>query len=266
LISNGEGSFVIVVWLLVINGALFGLEQIGWARRVRAPLERVSVPIQEGLTGVGRRISGEFSRPLRARTLAQRYQALRDQYDTLIAENAKLRLEVVELEDLAATRRVNPKTKVIQAGVIEFGGKLVVDKGSDDGVAEGSGVVLGSNFIGKVSSTTPHTSVVSLVTDPSVKLAAMVVPKSGEIGSERVRGLAVGRFNQEVELTQVLVDEPMAVGELVVTAGGVGVPKHFIIGEIVEVRQKEAEVFNSARVKPLVNFKRIGSVSVVVES
>lgn len=253
------------IWLVVVNLTLFGMDRLGRLHLLRAPLDKVSLPIQGTFSRLGLAVTSELSRPFKFRAFSQKYEAIQDQFDLVLAENAHLRSRINELEELGKTKGViSDSSRVILAGVVESGDRLVIDKGSREGVKEGAAVVVGSVLVGRVSSVTPHLSVVSLTTDPSVKLPALIVPRSGDLDVNRIRGLAVGRFNQEVELTQVLTDELLETGQFVLTAGGTGMPANFVIGEVTEVKKQEAEIFYSARVRPLVDFKKIGTVAIII--
>jgi rod shape-determining protein MreC len=256
--------FSTLFWLLLINAILFTLDRAGWLHSFRSPLERITTPIQAGLSKIGLVVTIELGRPMKFRTLSQECTNLRDETNDLLVENAYLRSELDEIKQQLDLQVVLPQTEIIQAGVVESNSRLVIDMGEDDGIGEGAAVVSGDALVGVISGVSPHTAVVCLITDPSVRVPALVVPRRGVLGSERIRGLAVGKFNQEVELAQVLADEPLKEGQVVVTAGGTKIPRHLAIGEIVEIKKKEAEVFSSARVKPLVDFKRLGSVSVII--
>lgn len=256
--------FSTLFWLLLINSTLFTLDRAGWLHPLRSPLERIAIPIQVALAKMGLGVTTELSRPIRFRTLSQEYTNLRDETDNLLVENTSLRSELDELKRQLDLQVVLPETEIIQAGVIESNNRLLIDVGMDEGIEQGAAVVFGDALVGVVSGVNPHTAVISLTTDPSVRLPALVVPGRGVLGSERIRGLAVGKFNQEVELAQVLADEPLKEGQVVITAGGTKIPRHLAIGEIVEIKKRGAEIFSSARVRPLVDFKRLGSVSVII--
>lgn len=263
-VASEQAVISMAVWLVVINGVVFGLDSLGWLRLVRIPLEPVSVPVQSGLAKLGQGLKGEFSRPFKARSRLINQETLQVELDSLKAENARLRLNLSELEAQLRLEKILPQATIIQAGVVEVGEKLVVDKGARDGIKEGAVVVVGDLLVGKVSSLTPQTALVSLVTDPDLKLPALVIPGSGGLGAETGRGLAVGRFHQEVELNQVLASERLEKGQLVITAGGGGVPRSLVIGEIIEVQGAEADLFSGARVATLIDYKRLASVSIIL--
>lgn len=263
-VGLGLATVSTIVWLTFLNGLLFGLDQLGWLRSIRAPLEQVAIPVQDRLAKLGQVVVTELSGPLKARRQYQNRVALEEEISTLVAENTKLRLRISELESQQQLEEVLPQATILQASVVEVGEKLVLDKGKNDGVSKGVTVTVGELLVGKVSSLTPHTALVSLITDPEVKLPVIVVDQSGSFGPEQTRGLALGRFHQDIELTQVLASEEIREGQLVVSAGGAGVPRHLVIGRISEVQRQEAEIFATASVKTMIDYKRLSNVSIIL--
>ncbi len=90
-----------------------------------------------------------------------------------------------------------------------------VDKGSDDGVALDDPVTGDGALVGKVTSVTGSTSIVTLITDHSYAVAAQVLNSRGDTG---VLVPAVGNPNQLL-LQSLPNHASIAAGEQVVTAG-----------------------------------------------
>ncbi len=263
--TKNSATISACIWIIAINTVLFIVDNSGLIRPIKSPIERAVTPIQSGMASFGRLMVGEVARPLRFRSQVQERAALQQQRDELFAENTRLKLELEELRQQLELQTVTNQARIIQAGIIESGERFVIDKGAEDGVVEGGAVASGEMLVGVVNSVSPRTSVVNLTTDPAVKIPALVLPDREDRSSDRVRGLAVGSFNQEVELTRVPADDDIEAGEIVVTAAGINIPRYLIIGEIVEVRSKQADLFSSARVRPMVDFNGLASVTVIVE-
>ncbi len=59
-------------------------------------------------------------------------------------------------------------------------------------------------------------------------------------------------------------DADLAVGDLVITSGlGGTFPKNLVIGQIVEVRKRDYDMFQEAVVRPTVNFDQLEVVLVI---
>ena len=119
-------------------------------------------------------------------------------------ENVGLRREVAALEvlrtDLARLEDENARLRQalgyarrepgewLAAGVLSRGGGaagvrdiLRADKGSLDGVAVGAVVTAPAGLVGRVTSVSPHTAEVTLITDPSMRVACEIAPGASGI-------------------------------------------------------------------------------------
>ncbi len=96
---------------------------------------------------------------------------------------------------------------------------IEIDKGSDDGVAVDDPVIGDGALVGKVSLVDPSVSVVQLITDNAVNVAAQVEDHNGDTG---ILVPAVGNPNEMLlqDLPRIVPGQPgPQVGQLVVTAG-----------------------------------------------
>lgn len=138
---------------------------------------------------------------------------------------------------------------------------LTVDKGSDDGLSPGLPVVSGRGVVGQVAAVSPTSSTVLLIADSASSIGAM-------LQDERAAGLVEGVFRSDLlRLTYVenLRDEIRS-GERVITSGMDGVfPKGLLIGVVKDVSEDRSGLFRDITVKPSVDFRKIESVSILVE-
>ena len=110
---------------------------------------------------------------LRLRRENDELKVLRGTFERIEVENARLRRAL----DYSAR---HPETwmpaTVLSAGggAAGVGDRIRVDKGSLAGIRAGAVVVVPEGLVGRVASVTPHTSEVTLVTDPSLKVACEV--------------------------------------------------------------------------------------------
>ena len=90
-----------------------------------------------------------------------------------------------------------------------------IDKGSDDGVHRGDPVTADGALVGEVTTVDPTVSVVTLITDHTMAVAAQVSDSSGDTG---VLVPAVGNPNQ-LQLQYLPTSAPVQTGQQVVTVG-----------------------------------------------
>lgn len=171
-------------------------------------------------------------------------------YDDVLAENDELRRQMAELEgqvgavgdlqaELSELRNVTglsfaSELPVVAARVVDdrrgvLERIVVLDQGSDSGVAEGMPVVTGAGLVGRVTETTGGTATVRLVSDARVAVGVV----SHITGAS---GVAKGNGEGEALLVDLFADEIGVVegGERFVTSGVDGglYPPGIPVGEL----------------------------------
>ncbi|MBU6142433.1 MAG: rod shape-determining protein MreC [Betaproteobacteria bacterium] len=129
----------------------------------------------------------------------------------------RLRTENESLRTLLDLRK-SVKHKTLTAQISHetrdaFSNRIVIDRGSQHGVAPGHPVINAQGVVGQVVRVSPITAEVSLVTDPSLMIP-VALPRSG------LRSLASGTGDgQQVELKYLNINAEVDVGDVLVTSG-----------------------------------------------
>ncbi len=132
----------------------------------------------------------------------------------------------------------------------------VINKGSDQGIRPGVGVVSAAGVVGRVVKVSSNYSKVLLITDPNSAVG-------GVVQRTRARGLVVGSGGGELELKYVEQTLNVEKGDLVVTSALGGIfPKGIIIGRVVEADKRRARLFKRVKVEPRVDLARLEEVLV----
>lgn len=186
----------------------------------------------------------------------------------------KLRQLAVSQNDLNACREENekmrkllgaplpPKWKFLDAKVIgQVSGQMRINKGEKEGVKKDSNIISENILVGKVVSVGEHDSWVQLVSSPESKIP-VVVKRSGSPGVQ-ARGLLLSERGN-LRLDRVLQSEDIQKGDLVVTSGEAGWLPDLLIGQVVEVLPKTPEVYQKAKVTPLVDYDKLRIVFIVL--
>lgn len=153
-----------------------------------------------------------------------------------------------------------PSWKFLPAKVVAWGEKIKIDKGEKEGVKKGMVVVLEKNLVGKVDQVGEDFSLLITPQTPQVKIPVLVRRPKGE--AIQAEGLLVSLGGQII-LDQVLQKEDIQEGDLVVTKGD-DWPADILIGEIEEVFPLSADVYRKAKVKLLVDFRKLRTVFIVI--
>ena len=198
----------------------------------------------------------------------QEITELRTQIDALERENEELREiegEYQLLVDLFNRARQAPDFQRLTASVIGQDPSpavrsIVIDKGSSDGVRVGKPVESARGLVGQIYRTTANSSQVVLITDSSSAIPA-------RLGTSRATGiLRGGGLGGVLSIDWIDLKHQIEVGEVVLTSGlGGRFPQDLVIGRVIEVDRREAELFQRAIVQPAADFDAMEIVFVITD-
>lgn len=192
-------------------------------------------------------------------------QTLRDQNDELrqrVAELEESRLEngrlrqivgFIEARELDATG-----ARVIGRPSNSWEGTIIIDKGSDDGIAAGMPVLAPQGLLGQTVDVTAHSARVRLISDQRSGVA-------GLIQASRAEGIVRGSITGELSFDFVSREITITPGDVILTSGMGGVyPKGLLIGEVAEVLLEDNDLFPRIVVRASARIAGIEEVIVLV--
>ena len=174
-------------------------------------------------------------------------QALQ-QAKQLVAENARLR-------KLLGTSQQVPAPTVMSQILYDtrdaFTRKIVLDRGSQHGVARGQPVIDDVGVVGQVTRVFPFTSEVTLLTDKDQAIPVQVA-RSG------LRSVAYGRGQSgALDLRFMAANADIQKGDVLVTSGIDGVyPPGLPVATVVQVENKSNDAFARIMCQPLAGIDR----------
>jgi len=198
--------------------------------------------------------------------LEQENEALRERVDELEGERSAGTSERRSLREALAVLDVPwvgdvPAigARVVSAPVSNLEQTVELDKGSDDGIAEGMPVVAADGLVGRVAEVSGKRSRVRLVTDPGSAVGVRLIG-SGDPGS--AEGEGPGR-----DLSVLFVEPGTKVerGELVVTSGleGAAFPADVPVGHVVEAAARPGELSQDVTLRPAADLGKLELVRVL---
>jgi rod shape-determining protein MreC len=200
--------------------------------------------------------------------------ALRQRNAELEADVARLQAQVVQLQTsvseadaLAALvnfSRTNPENSYTAASVIgrdpsPFLRYIIIDKGSNNGLLRGMPVVTDQGLVGRVDAVISSAARVQLITDTSSAVNIRLEKAKKE-------AILTGTVSGDITLDLVPQDVVLDVGDLVLTSGlGGGFPPDLIVGQVLNVRKRDADLFQQAIVQPVVDFTQLKIVLIITD-
>jgi rod shape-determining protein MreC len=204
--------------------------------------------------------------PRDLQTARQEIETLQNQIDALERENEELREiqgEYQLLVDLFNRARQAPEYQRLTASVIGQDPNpavrsIIIDKGSADGIRVGMPVESARGLVGQVYRTTLNSSQIVLITDSSSAIPA-------RLGTSRATGIMRGGGLGGVPTIEWIdLKHNIEVGEPVLTSGlGGRFPQGLVIGRVIEVDRREAELFQQAVVQPAADLDSLEIVFVI---
>lgn len=223
----------------------------------------ISNPISGVFYQTGKQVGRQFYFIFQARFAAQENIALKEQNGQLLSENAVLRKKLAETEGLVSQEKhLDPATyNMVPARPIGISRYLKIDKGLTSGIKSGQAVVFNDNYIGRIVQISQGFANVQFLKDPDSKVAAFSQGLGG-----KAKGVLVGQFGSDVLFDKILHEEKISIGDLVYSEGTEGyLPRGLILGKVVEVLERENEVFKQAKVQLNFDVRDLELVFVIAE-
>jgi rod shape-determining protein MreC len=176
----------------------------------------------------------------------------------------ELKLENQRLKDLLSFGQEIPRSKVL-AQVVGWDSStefniIRINKGRKQGVTPKSAVVTSEGLVGYVYRVADHYSDIITILDQNNRVDTIV---------ERTRshGIVQGFSNFSCTMKYVNRNEPIAKGDLVITAGlGEIYPKGIRVGTIIKVERETYGITQMIEVTPSVNFNKLEEVIILIKS
>ena len=200
-------------------------------------------------------------------SLRQRNAELEAEVSNLQAQVIQLQQQVGETDILAAlvdfslarSENTYKAAAVIGRDPSPFLHYIIINAGSNDGVLRGMPVVTDQGLIGRIDAVIADAARVQLITDPASKVNV-------RLQNAETEASLVGSVTGDVTLELIPQDINIQQGDLVLTSGlGGGYPPDLIIGQVVNVRSRDFDLFQQATVQPVVDFNRLQIVLIIVD-
>ena len=199
-------------------------------------------------------------------SLRQRNTELEAEVSELQAQVIQLQQEVGETQILAALvdfERAHSENTYRAAAVIgrdpsPFLHFVIINRGSNDGILRGMPVVTDQGLIGRVDAVIADAARIQLITDPASSVNV-------HLQNAETEASLVGSVTGDLTLDLIPQDINIEAGDLVLTSGlGGGYPPDLIVGQVVNVRSRDFDLFQQATVQPVVDFNLLKIVLVII--
>jgi rod shape-determining protein MreC len=257
---------LLIILILSLTLMWLTFDQVSTSNPVRDAFSGVLAPVQY--------VFHRMTQPI-ARTASwiRNLHQLQDENERLQREVVTLRnqimlLQEAQIENETLRRHLDFKSAVpnwqqLSAEVIgrdpnNMMQYLIIDRGTADGVAVGMPVLVNEGLVGRISEAGRNSARVMLITDSSSSVSAL-------IQRSRATGVIQGYPGGELLMRYIPQDEPVMIGDIVLTAGlGGNFPRRLPIGQVVSVKIQDVAMFQEARIAPAVQLRGLESVVVLL--
>jgi len=246
--------------VLVVAGILVAvaLEVSGGLPYVEQAVTNLYRPLLVGTREVSQWIETPVSLARRTTQQARRIQKLEQEYAYAVAEVG--RLAGVEAENQELRRLLENTDRQLRESRVASSlltlTRPAIGAGSQSGISVGDEVVAQNVLVGSITEVTPTVSFLTLLTQPDHQ---PVVVKT----SAGAQGLVVGT-GRGLKMTEIPLDQPMQVGDSVLTAGQAGIRADLTIGRVVRINHQAASPVKEAQIEQLVDFYQTKVVEVLL--
>lgn len=200
------------------------------------------------------------------------YTRLRQVNADLAAENQRLNTRLTQLlqskpaapaeyraDSTFASRFTFTVAKVVNNSTQFANNYITIDKGTDDGIRPGMGVISPTGIVGKVKICNPHFSVITSILNTNF-LVSSALTKAEEIGTARWDGVDP----HLIKLNDISLTKPVAKGDSVVTSERNSTfPPGILVGRVRTVGVQPNQVFHDITLDLATNFSSLAFVYVV---
>ena len=231
-----------------------------WAISFMAPPEKV-------IHGGGSGMRGFWSNYLDLRHVRQQNQELKDQVSRLQLEQASLLQDARQGQRLQALLAFKEHyiystvpAQVIGTSGTDLSRLLYIDKGSEDGLKQDMAVITPDGIVGKLKDVFAHNSQVLVISDQTSGAGVL-------LETTRLRGVLRGNALGQPQIINMLPDERVKAGEIVVTSGGDQVfPRGLPVGVVDRVIPDTSNPpYVDIVIKPAANLGHLEEVLVITE-
>ncbi len=266
--SRNRQLYIGIVVALILLG--FVLDRLGYMEPVRAYLQTVLAPLERSVTLAGEEVSQSLARTESLQALQSRNAELEARNNELMVENVRLREVEREnelLRQLLNYSRSNPQfiyqpTTVKGRSVGRDPSNLLhyvyTDVGIRDGVARNMPVVTERGLVGRVTAVGPNSAQVLMLIDPASAVNAIVQ-------NSRATGIVRGNIDGTLLMERISQNATVNPGDIVLTSGlGGNFPDKLVIGQVTEMTQRDQDMFQTARIRPTVDFGKLETMLVII--
>ncbi|OQY45950.1 MAG: rod shape-determining protein MreC [Anaerolineaceae bacterium 4572_78] len=265
--SRNTLNLIYLIAIILLVG--FGLDRLGYIHVIRGFIQTVVQPAQVLVADLFSTVEEATTPQESLEQLNHENELLRFEINRLLVENIRLREVEQENKRLRELLNYTRNNADIDYTVAAVNGRVIgsdpsnliftiyINIGTRNGVAKGMPVATSRGLVGRVSQVGPNVAQVILLIDPTSSVNAI-------IQSSRIHGIVKGEIGGMLLMENIVQGAVVSPGDLILTSGlGGNFPDKLVIGQVIEVFQRDLDLFQTARIRPTVDFDNMETVLVL---
>ncbi len=262
--------FILTVLCICLMLLTFGTNVFD--KPLNTALGYVVIPFQQGIARAGEWLSRRSDELGQIRVLLDENARLKEEVAALTEENTLLQQDKYELNHLQELMELDQQYgdyKKIGARIISRDSgnwytSFLIDKGSDDGLAEDMNVIAGGGLVGRITATGPNWARVTAIISDNSNVSAMTLASGDNLivsGDLQMMSEGVITFTKLVDSKNVVVE-----GDKIVTSdiSDKYLP-NILIGYIHTINKDNNNLTKSGYITPAVDFEHLSEVLVITD-
>ena len=264
---------IVFAILIAVTLLLMAFSSNSYIQDLQRGMQFALTPFQNAISSVAAGISNVVGAVGEIDQLRLDNAALKDDNERLQNENARLQATKKENDQLTALLQLQSgfdhetvAVRVIGREMLETRRVVTIDKGTDDGLAQGDVVVVqGGALAGRITDVGPNFAKVTLISDASSTVVGQLLNSgaNGDIVGQAGGVLIMRSIDSAVEIG---IDEEVFTAGLEMASGiRSPYPKGLVVGSVVDVERDANDVVQTAFLAPAANLDSFEMALVITD-
>ncbi|MBQ2804178.1 MAG: rod shape-determining protein MreC [Lachnospiraceae bacterium] len=232
----------------------------------------IVVPFQQGISKAGGWISDRSEELVQIQSLLEENERLKTEVAALTEENTLLQQDKYELNKLRELVELDEQygeyekigARIISRDSGNWYSSFIIDKGSNDGIADDMNVIAGGGLVGRITSVGPNWSKVTSIISDNSNVSAMTLATEDNLivtGDLQLMADGVISFSKLVDSKNVVAE-----GDKIVTSNiSDKYLPNILIGYVHTINRDANNLTKSGYITPVVDFEHLAEVLVIMD-
>jgi len=256
-----------IIYILVIVSISFLTIPASITNNIKVTVASPLAPVQKIITQTSDFFRNGFKKLASATSNAQKNEEMEKEVfllkNKIVKQQDDINVYRQKLEIVSKFKKHNYSDEkpiiadIIGYDVSNFRKSIIIDVGTKQGASLDDVVVFGNALVGRISAIGRSSGRVVLITDPASNVPSRFL-------QSRTQGMVQGTADGTCIMKYVPRQTEINEFDRIVSSGiGGAFPKSLYVGDVIEVKQKNAKLFKDIKIKPRVAISKIEHVLVI---